>query len=53
MMDLNTSVDTKKGAGAVPLCIKLPQLSGYAKYFDDNNEFMNFLVHGKKIIRNK
>ena len=32
-----------------PLCIKLPQMNGYSKYFDNNNKDMNFLVNDKEI----
>ena len=34
-----------------PFCIKLLQLSGYAKYFDENNKCMNFLFHTKKLLK--
>ena len=27
-----------------PLCIKLPQMNGYIKYFDSNYKYMNLLV---------
>ena len=29
------------------LCIKLPQMNGYTKYFDNINKYMNLLVHDK------
>ena len=35
----------------VPLCIKLPQMNGYVKYFNDN-KCMNLLVHDKKLSKN-
>ena len=25
-----------------PLCIKLPQMNAYVKYFDNNNKYVNF-----------
>ena len=28
-----------------PLCIKLPQVNGNVKYFHNNNECINVLVH--------
>ena len=34
-----------------PLCIKLPQMNGYTKYFDNNNKYMNLLVHDKKLLK--
>ena len=36
----------------IPLCIKLPQMNGHAKYFDSNNNCTNLLVHNKELIRN-
>ena len=47
---LNTLLDTN-GASVKPLCIKLPQLEGYAKYCDDNKKCMNFLVHNKQVLK--
>ena len=35
----------------VPFCIKLPQRNGYVKYFDNNNKYMNLLVHDKKYLK--
>ena len=34
-----------------PLCIKLPQISGYAKYFDSNKKYINFSVSDKKLLK--
>ena len=31
-----------------PLCIKLPQMNAYTKYFDKNNKYINLLVSDKK-----
>ena len=33
-----------------PLCIKLPQMNAYTKYFDKNNKYINLLVTDKKIL---
>ena len=36
-----------------PLNIKLPQLTGYAKHFDNNNnKYLNLLVNDKKLLKN-
>ena len=36
--------------GIIPLCIKFPQMNAFAKYFDNNNKYMNFLVrNGEKL----
>ena len=34
-----------------PLDIKLPQLTGYAKHFDANNTYINFLVTDKELLK--
>ena len=34
-----------------PLNIRLPQLSGYAKHFNDENKVINFLVADKKLLK--
>ena len=34
-----------------PLCIKLPQMNAYARYFDKNNKFMNHLVKDEKTLK--
>ena len=34
-----------------PLCIKLPQMIGYAKYFESNNNTMPFKVIDKKLLK--
>ena len=34
----------------VPLSIKLPQMNGYVKYFNDN-KCMNLLVHDKELLK--
>ena len=33
------------------LCIKLPQMNAYAKYFDINSKYMNHLVKDEKILK--
>ena len=35
----------------IPLCIKLPQMNGYVKYFDSKNKYMNLLVHNKELLK--
>ena len=37
----------------IPLCIKIPQMNGYVKYFDNNNKYINFSVHDKKLLWDK
>ena len=32
------------------LCVKLPQMNAYTKYFDKNNKYINLLVTDKKIL---
>ena len=36
----------------VPLCIKLPQMNGYVKHFDNNNKYINLLVHDEELLKN-
>ena len=41
-----------KNEGLLPLCIKLSQLVGYAKHFDNNNNrYTNFLINDKKLLK--
>ena len=35
----------------ISLCMKLPQMNGYARYFDINNKYMKLLVHDKKFLK--
>ena len=35
----------------IQLCTKLPQMSGYVKYFDNSNKFINLLVHVKELLQ--
>ena len=32
-----------------PLCVILPQMSGYIKYFDDGAKNMSFIMHDKEV----
>ena len=32
-----------------PLCVILPQMSGYIKYFDDGGKNMSFVTDGKEV----
>ena len=34
-----------------PLCIKLPQMNAFTKYFDKNNKYINHLVKDEKILK--
>ena len=35
-----------------PLCINLPKTNGYAKYFDNNNNYyVNLLANDKKFLQ--
>ena len=40
----------KSDIGIVPLCVKLPQINGYVKYFDNNNEYMNLFINDKGLL---
>ena len=40
----------KGNAFPSPLCVKLPQMNAYAKYFDKNSKYINLLVNDKKIL---
>ena len=35
-----------------PLCVILPQMSGYIKYFDDGGKNMSFVTDDKKVYKN-
>ena len=35
----------------IPLCIKLPQMTGYARKFNENSA-MSFVVKDKKLLKN-
>ena len=32
------------------LCVKLPQMNAYAKYFDKNSKYINLLVNNTEIL---
>ena len=44
------ALSDKGNAFPSPLCIKLPQMNVYAKYFDRNNTYINLLLNDKKIL---
>ena len=33
------------------MCIKLPQINAYAKYFDKNSKYMKLLLNDKKMFK--
>ena len=35
-----------------PLCVILPQMNGYIRYFDDGGKNMSFVTDDKKFMRN-
>ena len=35
----------------IPLCIKLPQMTGYARKFNENSA-MSFVIKDKKLLKN-
>ena len=37
-------------AGIIPLCIRLPQMNAYTKYFDNGSKGMNLLVCDELLI---
>ena len=41
----------KNEALLLPLSIKLPQVTGYNKHFDNNNKYFNLLVNDKKLLK--
>ena len=41
----------KGNAFPLPLCVRLPQMNAYAKYFDKNNKYINLLVNDKEILK--
>ena len=41
----------KGSAFPSPLCVKLPQMNAYGKYFDKNNKYINLLVNDKEILK--
>ena len=34
-----------------PLCIKLPKINVFVKYFDSNNKYMNLLAKDKELLK--
>ena len=44
---------SETNAFTILLRIKLPQMNGFAKYFDSSNKYINlFLVHDKEMLKN-
>ena len=41
----------KGNAFPSPLCVKLPQINTYTRYFDKNNKCINLLVNDKEIFK--
>ena len=41
----------KGNAFPSPLGVKVPQMNAYAKYFDENNKYINLLVNDKEIFK--
>ena len=41
----------QKDGTTSPLNIKLPQLTGYAKHFNNGDKLINFLVFDKKLLK--
>ena len=41
----------RSNEGIKLLCIKLLQMSGYARYFDNDNKSVNILVNDKKLLK--
>ena len=35
----------------IPLFIRLPQVNGYVKYFDNSNKYIRFKVHHKQLLQ--
>ena len=42
---------SETSAFPIPLCIKFPQMDGYFKYFDSNDNYLNLLVHDKEFLK--
>ena len=42
---------SETNAFLIPLCLKLSQINGCVRYFNDN-KFMNLLVHDKELLKN-
>ena len=41
----------KGNAFPSPLCVNLPQMDAYAKYFDKNNKYISLLFNDKKYLK--
>ena len=42
-------IGNREGEIAKPLCIILPQMSGYIKYFENGDKHMSFLIKDDKV----
>ena len=42
-------IDYLKGEISKPLCIILPQMSGYVNYFENGSKKMSFLIKDDKV----
>ena len=56
-VDLNNDTTYKLICGCLnndtiqPLCVILPQMDGYIKYFDDGGKNMSYVTNDKKIMK--
>ena len=50
-MVIKVPLSTTLGINFSPLNIRLPQLTGYAKHFSDENKVIHFLVSDKKLLK--
>ena len=50
MMVLNILLVTKKGEIVKPLCIILPQMAGYIKYFENGGKSMSFIIKDNHVL---
>ena len=41
----------KSNAFPSPMCVKVPQMNTYAKYFGKNNKYINLLVNDKETLK--
>ena len=49
-MVLNILLVTKKGEIAKQLCIILPQMRGYIKYFENSGKNMSFVIKDDDVL---
>ena len=43
-------IDYQEGGIVKPLCIILPQMSGYIKYFENGDKNMSFFIKDKEVL---